>query len=92
MEVILGISRLILGMSAIIVLATLFSRRRVEDRMVAVDFVSTTATGLIVLSAFREGGRVILVSGVALALISFVAMVAFARLFGGKEDDEHEHD
>lgn len=75
-----------LGLAVLLVLVALVRRPTLPDRMVALDFLSTAVIGLIVLAGYREAVDWVLVPGIAMALVSFVAMVALARVFGNPTD------
>ena len=70
----------------ILVVATLLTIIRMwrgpslMDRLMSLDFLTMIIIGLILLEAHRDEVKMSLAPAVALALVSFVATIAFARL------------
>ena len=68
-----------LALSLLISAARLILGPTLPDRMVAVDLIGVLAVGLIVVSAAATGVQAFLDAAIVIALVGFVATVAYAR-------------
>jgi multicomponent Na+:H+ antiporter subunit F len=69
----------ILSAALVLAFVRLWRGPSVADRVVALDLLSTLAMGLITAYAVATGEEVLLDAVIVLALITFVATVAFAK-------------
>jgi multicomponent Na+:H+ antiporter subunit F len=60
------------------------------DRVMALDMIGLMSVSVIVLTAIASDEPVLLDAAIALALISFLGTLAFARFIERREKDEHE--
>lgn len=60
------------------------------DRVMALDMIGLMAVSVIVLTAIVSDEPVLMDAAIALALISFLGTLAFARFIEQRERDEHE--
>ncbi len=83
MSALVGMSLLwVLGLMGVAVVLTFYRLRigpTVADRVIALDLLSTIGIGIIVVYSIETDKKILLDAAILLALISFVATVAFAR-------------
>ena len=60
------------------------------DRVMALDMIGLMAVSVIVLTAIASDEPVLMDAAIALALISFLGTLAFARFIEQRERDEYE--
>lgn len=69
----------ILAVSLLIAFARLLIGPTLPDRVMAMDLIGVLAVSLIVVSAAARGERAFLDAAIVIALIGFVATIAYAR-------------
>lgn len=69
----------VLALAMLLVLARLVRGPTILDRVMALDLLTTLALGELIVYAVGTGQAVLLDIGIAIALISFLGTVAFAR-------------
>lgn len=60
------------------------------DRVMGLDMIGLMSVSVIVLTAIASDEPVLMDAAIALALISFLGTLAFARFIERREKDEHE--
>lgn len=60
------------------------------DRVMALDMIGLMSVSVIVLTAVASDEPVLMDAAIALALISFLGTLAYARFIEQRERDEHE--
>jgi len=78
-EFLLDVSMMILSVALLIAFVRVAKGPSLPDRVVAVDLVGVCSVGLIVLGAALTGERTFLDAAVVIALLGFLAVIAYAR-------------
>lgn len=88
LEICLWIGRGLLGLATVLTIVRMVMGPSLMDRLMALDFLSLIVIGFILLAGRESDSRVLVTPALALALVSFVATVAFARLLEGHGKEE----
>jgi multicomponent Na+:H+ antiporter subunit F len=86
-DVLLYISMLILSAALLVAFVRVLRGPTLPDRVVAVDLIGVSSVGLIVLGAAVTRERTFLDAAVVIALLGFLATIAYAR-YAEKESQE----
>ncbi len=78
LEIAVNISLGMIGLSMLIVLYRLVVGPAFEDRVVALDLISTSTIAFIAVYAILTNTKIVLDVGIIIGLISFIATIAFA--------------
>jgi multicomponent Na+:H+ antiporter subunit F len=78
-ETVADIALATLGISSALVFVRFLLGPRLEDRVVALDLLTTIIVCTAAVYALRHGATVLLDVAIVFALVSFIATVAFAR-------------
>ncbi|MEN8228075.1 MAG: monovalent cation/H+ antiporter complex subunit F [Bacteroidota bacterium] len=76
---ILSISLLIIGISFLLVIVRFFKGNSVADRVVALDVLTISSIGLIVLLAHFLERKIILDVSIVYAILSFIGVIVVAK-------------
>ncbi|MEN8155678.1 MAG: monovalent cation/H+ antiporter complex subunit F [Bacteroidota bacterium] len=76
---ILSISLLIIGISFLLVIVRFLKGSSVADRVVALDVLTISSIGLIVLLAHFLGRKIILDVSIVYAILSFIGVIVVAK-------------
>lgn len=79
LQVAIGASLTMLALAALLALVRLLRGPTLPDRVVAIDLIGVLIVDLIVVSAAATGEQAFLDVAIAIAMISFVGTVAYAR-------------
>lgn len=74
-----GLALVLLGLALVLALFRLARGPSLADRVVALDLIATVAVGLVILEAVRSGEALLLRPALVVALVGFLATVAFAH-------------
>ena len=74
-----GLALVLLGLALALALFRLARGPSLADRVVALDLIATVAVGLVILEAVRSGEALLLRPALVVALVGFLATVAFAH-------------
>ncbi len=77
----------LLAAAALLFLARLVRGPGAGDRILALDALALTVVGYLLYQGDRSGGHDYLDAALTLALLSFVATIALARVAGRSDDD-----
>lgn len=88
LEICLWIAKGLLGVATALTMARMAKGPSLMDRLMALDYLSLIVIGFILLEGREQGSRVLVAPAVALALVSFIATIAFARLLEGHGKEE----
>jgi multicomponent Na+:H+ antiporter subunit F len=86
-EILLDISLVILSAALLTAFVRVVRGPTLPDRVIAVDLVGICSVGLTVLGAASSGERTFLDGAVVVALLGFLATIAYAR-YAEKENQE----
>lgn len=78
-ETVADMALAVLGISSALVFARFLLGPRLEDRVVALDLMTTIVVCIAAVYALRHGATVLLDVAIVFALISFIGTVAFAH-------------
>ena len=78
-EFLLNVSMVILSIALLVAFVRVVRGPSLPDRVIAVDLVGVCSVGLIVLGAALTGERTFLDAAVVIALLGFLAVIAYAR-------------
>lgn len=89
METVLLLSQVIMGLALILTFVRVVRGPSLPDRVVALELFSTTVVGLVGVYAIKSGVASFLDAAIVIALMGFLAAIAFARFLerGGPRDD-----
>jgi len=85
-----GISLTLVMISIVLVFVRVLRGPSLPDRVMGLDMIGLMAVSVIVLTAIVSGEAVLIDAAIALALVSFLGTLAFARFIERRErgDDE----
>ncbi len=78
-EFLLNVSMVMLSVALLVAFVRVVKGPSLPDRVIAVDLVGVCSVGLIVLGAALTGERTFLDAAVVIALLGFLAVIAYAR-------------
>lgn len=86
-EIIVYISLGMIGLSMLLVLYRIIVGPAFEDRVVALDLISTSTIAFIAVYAIMTDTKIVLDVGIIIGLISFIATVGFAYYLERRTSD-----
>ncbi|MEM1041305.1 MAG: monovalent cation/H+ antiporter complex subunit F [Bacteroidota bacterium] len=81
-----AVGSVLVGLAFVLVFVRLVLGPRLPDRVVALDMIAYLAVGVIALWTLASGVTAYLDAALVLALIAFLATVAFARFIDAQEE------
>ncbi|MDQ7728431.1 cation:proton antiporter [Halomonas sp. SpR8] len=89
MDTVILISQVIMSLALILTFVRVVRGPSLPDRVVALELFSTTVVGLVGVYAIKSGVASFLDAAIVIALMGFLAAIAFARFLerGGPRDD-----
>ncbi|MBX3045062.1 MAG: cation:proton antiporter [Candidatus Kapabacteria bacterium] len=86
-EIVVYISLGLIGLSMLIVLYRIIYGPAFEDRVVALDLISTSTIAFIAAYAILTNTKIVLDVGIIIGLISFIATIGFAYYLERRTSD-----
>lgn len=86
------LSLLLLALGLLLALVRLARGPSLADRVVALDLVAVLTVGFVAVEALRSGQAVLLRPALVVALVGFLATVAFARHLAGRQRERGWND
>jgi multicomponent Na+:H+ antiporter subunit F len=88
--IVTGLSLTLVTLSIALAFVRVLRGPSLPDRVMALDMIGLMSVSVIVLTAIASDEPVLMDAAIALALISFLGTLAFARFIERREKDEHE--
>jgi multicomponent Na+:H+ antiporter subunit F len=90
LSVVTGLSLTLVALSIVLAFVRVLRGPSLPDRVMALDMIGLMSVSVIVLTAIASDEAVLIDAAIALALISFLGTLAFARFIERREKDGHE--
>lgn len=90
LSVISSVALILVTASIVLAFVRVLRGPSLPDRVMALDMIGLMAVSVIVLTAIASDEPVLMDAAIALALISFLGTLAFARFIEQRERDEYE--
>lgn len=90
LSVVSSVALILVTASIVLAFVRVLRGPSLPDRVMALDMIGLMAVSVIVLTAIASDEPVLMDAAIALALISFLGTLAFARFIEQRERDEYE--
>ena len=90
LSVVSSVSLILVTMSIVLAFVRVLRGPSLPDRVMAIDLIGVMSVSVIVLTAIVSDEPVLMDAAIALALISFLGTLAFARFIEQRERGEHD--
>ena len=90
LSVVSSVALILVTASIVLAFVRVLRGPSLPDRVMALDMIGVMSVSVIVLTAIASDEPVLMDAAIALALISFLGTLAFARFIEQRERDEYE--
>jgi multicomponent Na+:H+ antiporter subunit F len=90
LSIVTGLSLTLVTLSIVLAFVRVLRGPSLPDRVMALDMIGLMSVSVIVLTAIASDEPVLMDAAIALALISFLGTLAFARFIERREKGEHD--